>query len=318
MYEFGVDFVARCLAGEALAKAGEVALDLVAGDNIDITYNSSTGETVISNTIEVDDELSLSSENQVQNKVITDALRYKPDTYTNETKVANQKIVQLTRAQYDAIQIKDPDTYYMITDDVKPSVSADYGASLEMTINPDTYVITTILKDQNGNTLGQAQSIDLPLESVVVSGRYDTATKTIILNLKGGSTVSIPVGDLVSGLESESNKVHSIGAGSTNVKYPSAKAVYDAIQNINEVPDATPVVDTGKVLTVDGTGNAVWSTPSIGSYSQQPASGGSGGLQAETDGTNYWITVNGIRLYFTSSAPTGTIPDGSMGIGWWW
>lgn len=303
MYEFGVDFVARCLAGEALAKAGEVALDLVAGDNIDITYNSSTGETVISNTIEVDDELSLSSENQVQNKVITDALRYKPDTYTNETKVANQKIVQLTRAQYDAIKIKDPDTYYMITDDVI-SIDADYGASLEMTINPDTYVITTILKDQNGNTLGQAQSIDLPLESVVVSGRYDTATKTIILNLEGGSTVSIPVGDLVSGLESESNKVHSIGAGSTNVEYPSAKAVYDAIQNINEVPDATPVVDTGKVLTVDGTGNAVWSTPS------------SEGLQAETDGTNYWITVNGIRLYFTSSAPTGTIPDGSMGIGW--
>lgn len=305
MYEFGVDFVARCLAGEALAKAGEVALDLVAGDNIDITYNSSTGKTVISSTIEADDELSLSSENQVQNKVITDALRYKPDTYTNETKVANQKIVQLTRAQYDAIQIKDPDTYYMITDDVI-SIGADYGASLEMTINPDTYVITTILKDQNGNTLGQAQSIDLPLESVVVSGRYDTATKTIILNLKGGSTVSIPVGDLVSGLESESNKVHSIGAGSTNVEYPSAKAVYDAIQNINEVPDATPVVDTGKVLTVDGTGNAVWSTPS------------SGGLQAETDGTNYWITVNGIRLYFADSSPAGTIPDGSMGIGWWW
>lgn len=447
MYEFGVDFIARCLAGEALAKAGEAALNLVAGDNIDITYNSSTGETVISNTMEVDDELSLSSENPVQNKVITDALRYKPDTYTGETKVANQKIVQLTRAQYDAIQNKDPNTYYMITDDVEPcvrtaykdmtydymsrtedgdlfvtfavpedftmlearicydvtwscgswdhatnsltsvlsvtpriqdpprdgrktymgvltdqyigtapnqthvvvdtarlgganyitydndshtvtiritkpnyaynyltgdevdntnltvhgyavtevgyvafgadnititesdytagegininpdgviSIDADYGASLEMTIDPDTYVITTVLKDQNGNTLGQAQSIDLPLESVVVSGRYDTATKTIILTLEGGSTISIPVGDLVSGLESESNKVTSIGAGSTNVEYPSAKAVYDAIQNINEVPDATPVVDTGKVLTVDGTGNAVWSTPSTG------------------------------------------------------
>lgn len=449
MYEFGVDFIARCLAGEALAKAGEAgeaALNLVAGDNIDITYNSSTGETVISNTMEVDDELSLSSENPVQNKVITDALRYKPDTYTGETKVANQKIVQLTRAQYDAIQNKDPNTYYMITDDVEPcvrtayvpvvstdiferrvsnnriqfsfaapedysllevrvsysincdcgvwqdatltftdtlsipagaletpregrkiyseygvdgyvgpdqthveksvafligsnfitsdgngtitieignltafynnvtdtdpdnttvtinsvnilelgyiaygsdnititesdytagdgidinpngviSIDADYGASLEMTIDPDTYVITTVLKDQNGNTLGQTQSIDLPLESVVVSGRYDTATKTIILTLEGGSTISIPVGDLVSGLESESNKVTSIGASSTNVEYPSAKAVYDAIQNINEVPDATPVVDTGKVLTVDGTGNAVWSTPSTG------------------------------------------------------
>lgn len=144
------------------------------------------------------------------------------------------------------------------------SINADYGASLEMTIDPDTYVITTVLKDQNGNVLGQAQSIDLPLESVVVSGNYDAATKTIILTLEGGSTISIPVGDLVNGLESESNKVISIDSNSTNVEYPSAKAVYDAIQNINEVPDATPVVDTGKVLTVNNTGNAVWSTPSTG------------------------------------------------------
>ena len=653
----------------------------------------------------------------VVGKVITDALLYKPDTYTGQTKVANQKIVQLTRAQYNAIQNKDPNTYYMITDDTEPSVrtayvpisstdiferrvsdnkiqfsfaapedysllevrvgysincncgvwqdanltftdtlsipagrtetpregrkiyseflvdgyvgpgqthveksvafliganyitsdgngtitieignltasynnvtdtdpdnttvminsvnilelgyiaygsdnititesdytagegininpngvisiDAEYGASLEMTVDSDTYIITTVLKDQNGNTLGQTQTIDLPLESVVVSGRYDTATKTIILTLKGGSTISIPVGDLVSGLESESNKVPSIGASSTNVEYPSAKAVYDAIQDINEVPDATTIVDNGKVLTVDSTGNAVWSTPSIGvtdysllsnkpsinnvelsgnktaaqlglvetsdlnnyltitsaantyqtkagmsnylsnatvastyltqsdaasdyltksdaastyqsagsyaaqsdisdmatetwvgqqgyetsshaastyqtqagmssyatqsnifdmatqtwvgqqgyetsshaastyqthagmssyatqtdiadmatetwvgqqgfltsadevpavissddgkvltasytggvgSYSWQTASGGGGGIQVETDGTNYWITVNGIRLYFASSAPTGTIPDRSMGIGW--
>ncbi len=697
MYEFGVDFVARCLAGEALAKAGEAALNLVAGDNIDITYNSSTGETIISNSMEVDDELSLSSENPVQNKVITDALRYKPDTYTGETKVANQKIVQLTRAQYDAIQNKDPNTYYMITDDTdsyvirtaykdmtdnytsrvvdgelfvtfavpddfemlearicydvtwscgswsrttnsltsiltvtpqvynpprdgrktymgvltdqylgtapdqthvivntaeliganyitynevdhtvtirvtKPtyaydylvgnevdntnltvhsynvtevgyvafgsdninfthdsyragtgiaisnnaviSLDADYGASLEMTIDPDTYVITTVLKDQNGNTLGQAQTIDLPLESVVVSGRYDIATKTIILTLEGGSTISIPVGDLVSGLESTSNKVTSIGSSSTNTEYPSAKAVYDLVDGIETLPAST-ASDEGKVLTVDVNGDAEWVTPAAvvtdydslanrpaingntltgdktgaqlglvvpsdlnsylttasaantyqtktgmanyltttdaastylsktdaastyqpignyqpagsyattsdiadmatetwvgqqgfltsadevpdvtptdnrkvlraaysnsgsyywddvkevptcaagdagkvltcagadtygwvdlpsvdevpvvgssddgkvltasysggtGSYSWQTPTGGGGGIQVETDGTNYWITVNGIRLYFASSAPTGTIPDGSMGIGW--
>lgn len=39
-------------------------------------------------------------------------------------------------------------------------------------------------------------------------------------------------------------------------------------------------------------------------------------VKVETDGTNYWITVNGIRLYFASSAPTGNIPDGSYGLGW--
>lgn len=44
--------------------------------------------------------------------------------------------------------------------------------------------------------------------------------------------------------------------------------------------------------------------------------GGGDGLSVETDGTNYWITVNGVRLYFASSVPTGDIPDGSYGLGW--
>ena len=33
-----------------------------------------------------------------------------------------------------------------------------------------------------------------------------------------------------------------------------------------------------------------------------------------TAGTNY-ITVNGIRIYVSSTAPTGDIPDGSVGLG---
>jgi hypothetical protein len=32
-------------------------------------------------------------------------------------------------------------------------------------------------------------------------------------------------------------------------------------------------------------------------------------------GSNY-ITVGGIRVYVSSTAPTGNIPDGSVGVGW--
>lgn len=32
-------------------------------------------------------------------------------------------------------------------------------------------------------------------------------------------------------------------------------------------------------------------------------------------GSNY-ITVGGIRVYVSSTAPTGDIPDGSVGVGW--
>ena len=88
--------------------------------------------------------------------------------------------------------------------------STKYGANLSFTINSSTYVMTAQLKDQDGNNLGSAQTIDLPLESVVVSGSYDDATKKIILTLQNGNTIEFSVADLVSGLQSEitsSNKL---------------------------------------------------------------------------------------------------------------
>ena len=48
--------------------------------------------------------------------------------------------------------------------------------------------------------MGTAQTIDLPLESVVVSGSYDSATKKVVLTLKDGSTIDFSIADLVSGL----------------------------------------------------------------------------------------------------------------------
>lgn len=90
--------------------------------------------------------------------------------------------------------------------------STKYGASMTLSINSTTYVVTAQLKDQDGNNLGTAQTIDLPLESVVVSGSYDAETKKIILTLQSGSTVEFSVADLVSGLQSEitsSNKLNA-------------------------------------------------------------------------------------------------------------
>ena len=78
-----------------------------------------------------------------------------------------------------------------------------YAAKLSLSINNSTYVITAQLKDQDGNNLGTAQTIDLPLESVVVSGSYDKTTKEVILTLKDGSTIKFSVADLVSGLATQ-------------------------------------------------------------------------------------------------------------------
>lgn len=81
--------------------------------------------------------------------------------------------------------------------------STKYAASISMSLDNTTYVLTVQLKDQDGSNLGTAVTIDLPLESVIVSGSYDSVTKSIILVLDSGDTITIPVGDLVSGLQTE-------------------------------------------------------------------------------------------------------------------
>ena len=84
----------------------------------------------------------------------------------------------------------------------KTEIAALAGTATELEIDSSTYVITLKLKAIDG-TLLSTNTIDLPLESVVVNGSYDADTKTIVLTLQNGNTVSIPVGDLVDGLASQ-------------------------------------------------------------------------------------------------------------------
>lgn len=86
-----------------------------------------------------------------------------------------------------------------------------YAEALSLTINSSTFVMTGQLKDQNGDNLGTAQTIDLPLESVVVGGSYNSQTKKVVLTLQNGNTIEFSVADLVSGLQTElsaSNKLN--------------------------------------------------------------------------------------------------------------
>lgn len=80
--------------------------------------------------------------------------------------------------------------------------STKYGASISMSIDQD-YILSVQLLDQDGNALGNEQTVDLPLESVVVNGSYDSATQSLILTLDNGNTITIPISGLISGLQAE-------------------------------------------------------------------------------------------------------------------
>lgn len=115
-----------------------------------------------------------------------------------------------------------PDVSSFITKDVNNltyyTLKTSTGSLIDLEINSSTYVVTLKLKDIDGNVIS-TDTIDLPLETVVVGGRYDNVTKKVILTLENGNTVDFSVADLVSGLQTEitsSNKLASDLIDDTN------------------------------------------------------------------------------------------------------
>lgn len=108
-----------------------------------------------------------------------------------------------------------PDLSLFITKNVNDltyyTLKTNTGSLIDLEINSSTYVITLSLKDIDGNVIS-TDTIDLPLESVVVSGSFDSVNKKIVLTLQNGNTVDIPVGDLVAGLQTEITSTNKLNA----------------------------------------------------------------------------------------------------------
>lgn len=84
----------------------------------------------------------------------------------------------------------------------KTYVDANFASSIELSINNSTYVMTLNLKNASGTVLSTG-TIDLPIESVVVGGSYDSQNKRLILSLQSGNVINVPIGSLISGLLEE-------------------------------------------------------------------------------------------------------------------
>lgn len=89
--------------------------------------------------------------------------------------------------------------------------STKYGSTIDLDMDSTTYVLTLSLKDQDGTVLN-TKTVDLPIESVVVNGRYDATNNKIVLTLQSGSTIDVPVGDLIAGLQTEITSVNMLDA----------------------------------------------------------------------------------------------------------
>lgn len=149
------------------------------------------------------------------------------------------------------------------------NIAGTYPVSIQLTINSETYVITAQLKNAAGENVGTAQSIDLPLESVVVSGEYNEETKSIVLTLENGTTIDIPVGDLIDGLATQTsvdnivNGTTPVGNASnvtTNINGHAISVIFESDgTTVKQATNAANAATAGKVsnaLTITVNGNA--------------------------------------------------------------
>lgn len=194
--------------------------------------------------------------------------------------------------------------------------STKYGANLSLSINTSTYVVTLQLKDQDGNNLGSSQTIDLPLESVVVNGSYNSSTKKVVLTLQNGSTIEFSVADLVSGLQTEITSQNKLSADlvddtNTTNKFVSAteKTTWNAKSTVS-VSDTGTATDEVNYITINGVekklpsgGSAITPNPSSPSIEQlEKATIGSTVYQVqnvELSATDY---ISDIVLSFADSS----------------
>ena len=135
--------------------------------------------------------------------------------------------------------------------------STKYGATIDVTLSTTDYKQTITLKDQDGNTLN-SKTVDFPVESMVVSGTFDSTNKKIVLTLQNGNTTDIPVGDLISGLQTEITSTNKLSAdliadGTTNkVVTASEKTTWNGKQNA--------ISDLATIRTNASNGNSAYTT----------------------------------------------------------
>lgn len=123
-----------------------------------------------------------------------------------------------TSGSYNDLSNK-PDLSHFITKDVNNltyyELKTATGNNIVMSINSSTYVLTISLRN-SANQVLNTQTVDLPLETMVVGGSYDSTNKKIILTLKNGNTIDIPVADLISGLQTEITPSNKLSADLVN------------------------------------------------------------------------------------------------------
>lgn len=156
---------------------------------------------------------------------------------------------------------------------VNYTLSTSVGSKIQVSINTTNYIMSISLLNANDTVLS-SQTVDFPLESMVVGASYTNGTLT--LTLQNGQTLNIDISDIIDGLVPESRTINGkpltqdITLTNTDVGAPSVNDLNNGLAtkiNTNQGSN-----NAGKILTVGDDGVVT------------PKSAGSAGTSVEVDG----------------------------------
>lgn len=128
----------------------------------------------------------------------------------------------------------------IVIEKIPPGQDLDYATNIDVTIDNTNYQITFQLKDQNNNNLGTAQTIDLPIESLVMKVEYDAVNDALVITLQNGTKTSIPVSSITSGLQPAITNANKLSAdlvddSATTNKFINAAQANKIVEAVNKV-----------------------------------------------------------------------------------
>ena len=85
------------------------------------------------------------------------------------------------------------------------TVKTETGTDIELSLNTNNYTMTLNLKNAAG-TVVSTQTIDFPIESMVVNATY--ASGTLTLTLQNGNTLDVDISAIISGLVPDTRTVN--------------------------------------------------------------------------------------------------------------
>lgn len=168
-----------------------------------------------------------------QNRNAAITLDYKANVaYVNEelAKKANSSALATVSfsGSYNDLSDQPDDKFALIT---------DTGNKIDLEIDSETYQLVAKLYNKNNNLISTSNIIDLPIEELVINVSFKSETRELIITLKNGTKVEIPLVSIIDGLATQ-QWVEAKGYAVDNTLAAVAKSgSYNDLEDVPEIPD---------------------------------------------------------------------------------